>query len=76
MVFMMQIFKLSNALSKIIKEKEASFTLQVQLDIATSILSQLKNQDSFEILPGNIGISDISINELLTSYNTLVIETK
>jgi len=64
----------SNALSKIIKEKEASFTLQVQLDIATSILSQLKNQDSFEILPGNIGISDISINELLTSYNTLVIE--
>ena len=64
----------SNALTKIIKEKEASFTLQVQLDIASSILSQLKNQDSFEILPGNIGISDISINELLTSYNTLVIE--
>jgi capsular exopolysaccharide synthesis family protein len=64
----------SDALSNILKENEATFNLKIQLEIAVSLLKELKNQDDFEILPANIGIVDISINELLESYNTLVIE--
>ena len=64
----------SNVLSTIIKENEATFNLKIQLDIATSLLEQLKSQQNFEILPANIGIVDESINELIGSYNTLVID--
>ena len=64
----------SNALSKIVEENEAAFKLKIQLEIATSLLEQLKSQENFEILPANIGIVDLSINQLLDSYNTLVID--
>ena len=61
-------------MSNITKENEASLNLKIQLEIATSLLEQLKSQQNFEILPANIGIVDSGINELLVSYNTLVIE--
>ncbi|MDB2624704.1 polysaccharide biosynthesis tyrosine autokinase [Flavobacteriaceae bacterium] len=64
----------SSLLSNIVKENEAAFNLKIQLEIATSLLEQLKSQQNFEILPANIGIVDSGINELLVSYNTLVIE--
>jgi len=64
----------SNILSNIVNENEVAFNLEIQLEIATSLLEQLKSQQSFEILPANIGIVDSGINELLLSYNTLVIE--
>ena len=64
----------SNALSNIAKEKEATFNLKIQLEIAISLLEKLKNQENFEVLPANIGILDVTINELLSSYNNLVIE--
>jgi len=64
----------SNALSKIVEENEAAFKLKIQLEIATSLLEQLKSQENFEILPANIGIVDLSINQLLDAYNTLVID--
>ncbi|MDA8951657.1 polysaccharide biosynthesis tyrosine autokinase [Flavobacteriaceae bacterium] len=63
-----------NALTSIDKENEAAFNLKIQLEIANSLLNQLKNQDDFEILPANIGIVDININQLLESYNSLVLE--
>ena len=63
-----------NILSNITKENEASLNLKIQLEIATSLLEQLKSQQNFEILPANIGIVDSGINELLLSYNTLVME--
>jgi capsular exopolysaccharide synthesis family protein len=64
----------NNILSNIVKENEAAFNLEIQLEIAKSLLNQLKNQKDFEILPANIGIVDVSINQLLESYNTLIIE--
>ncbi|MDB2674528.1 hypothetical protein N9Y83_01085 [Flavobacteriaceae bacterium] len=64
----------SNLLSNIVKENEATLNIKIQLEIATSLLEQLKSQQNFEILPANIGIVDSSINELLVSYNTLVME--
>ena len=53
------------SLSNIVKENEASFNLKIQLEIATSLLEQLKSQQNFEILPANIGIVDEGINELI-----------
>ena len=64
----------STLLSEITKKEEALFNLKVELDISTSLLNQLKSQENFEILPANIGIVDTGINELLVSYNTLVME--
>ena len=66
--------QVSNILSKIVVENDATFNLKIQLEIATSLLEQLKSQENFEILPANIGIVDSGINELLLSYNTLVME--
>ena len=57
-----------------VKENEVLLNLKIQLEIATSLLEQLKSQENFEILPANIGIDDFSVNQLLDSYNTLVIE--
>jgi len=64
----------SSLLSNIVKENEAAFNLKIQLEIATSLYEQLNSQENFEILPSNVGIMDVSINELLVSYNTLVLE--
>jgi len=64
----------SNALSNIVKENEAAFNLKIQLEIANSLLNQLKIQDDFEILPANIGILDESINQQIGAYNKLVID--
>ena len=64
----------SNLLSNIAKENEEKFNLKIQLEIATSLLEQLNSQQNFEILPANIGIVDVNINQLIESYNTLVIE--
>jgi len=64
----------SSLLSNIVKENEATFNLKIQLQIATSLYEQLNSQENFEILPSNVGIMDVSINELLVSYNALVLE--
>ena len=64
----------SNLLSNIVKENEETFNLKIQLEIANSLLEQLKSQQDFEVLPVNIGIVDSGINELLVSFNTLVLE--
>jgi capsular exopolysaccharide synthesis family protein len=64
----------SIALTKMVKENEAALNFKIQLEIATLLLEQLKNQQNYEILPSNVGIMDSSINELLVSYNTLVLE--
>jgi tyrosine-protein kinase Etk/Wzc len=61
-------------LSNIKEENEASFDLKIQIEIATSLLNQLKDQEDYQILPANIGIVDRGINELLESYNKILLE--
>ena len=63
-----------NTLTNIDKDNEAIFNLKVQLEIATSLLNQLNALGDFEILPANIGIVDVNVNQLLDSYNTMLIE--
>lgn len=50
------------------------FNIDIQKDIANSLLDDLKNQKSFVLLPTNLGISDTEINGLVLKYNTLVTE--
>ena len=64
----------ANALSNLVQENEAVYNLEVQLEISNSLLKQLKSQQNFEILPANIGIVDVSVNQLLNSYNVLLME--
>jgi capsular exopolysaccharide synthesis family protein len=64
----------SNLLSNIVDENKAVFNLRIQLELSTNLIKQLKSQENFKILPANIGIEDVSVNELLKSYNELIIE--
>ena len=64
----------SNILSNIVKENDAAFNLKIQLEVATSLLKKLETQKFNEILPANIGIVDLRINELLNTYNDLVMK--
>lgn len=47
---------------------------QVQLQIANSVGDLLDNQDSYGILPSNIGLADPSITNTTARYNQLVLE--
>ncbi len=50
---------------------------ETQIDLNTSILNYLENQnDDFSLLPSNIGINNSSINQSIISYNDLVLERK
>ncbi len=48
----------------------------VQLDIASSMKDIVENQEGFEVLPSNIGLSDPSIASTTAKYNELVLERK
>jgi len=61
-----------NALNNIIKGQEEAFLLGVQLEIAQALKAQLATQNQYELLPANVGIDNLSVNELLSAYNTIV----
>jgi capsular exopolysaccharide synthesis family protein len=48
----------------------------VQLDIASSMKDIVDNQDGYDVLPSNIGLSDASITNTTAKYNELVLERK
>jgi capsular exopolysaccharide synthesis family protein len=48
----------------------------VQLDIASSMGDYLDNQEGYELLPSNIGLSDASIAGTVVRYNELALERK
>jgi capsular exopolysaccharide synthesis family protein len=47
-----------------------------QLNIAASMKDLVENQDGFEVLPSNIGLSDASIASTTARYNELALERK
>lgn len=48
----------------------------VQLNIASSMKDIVDNQEGFEVLPSNIGLSDASIANTTATYNELALERK
>ena len=46
------------------------------MDIASSMKDIVENQDGYEVLPSNIGLSDNSIATTTAKYNELVLERK
>ena len=47
-----------------------------QLNIASSMKDIVENEDDFELLPSNVGLSDASITSTTSQYNQLVLERK
>jgi capsular exopolysaccharide synthesis family protein len=48
----------------------------VQLDIASSMKDIVENQEGYELLPSNVGLSDASIASTTARYNELALERK
>ena len=66
----------STALSSISTIDQQQFSLATQKALATSLKEDLEDQDDFSLLPSNIGIESGNVNELVLSYNELVLERK
>ncbi|MEB8330273.1 polysaccharide biosynthesis tyrosine autokinase [Flavobacteriaceae bacterium KMM 6897] len=47
---------------------------RMQMNIASSMMDIVDQQDRFEVLPANVGLSDPSINNATAKYNELVLE--
>jgi len=63
----------ASILSKSAKD-EALFAIESQLLVAKLLEDNLKNQTVFELLPSNIGLESSSVNLLVSSYNSSVLE--
>ena len=63
-----------NALNNIIKGQEQLLNLGIQREIASGLRENLLIQETFELLPANVGLENESVNALVTGYNEVVIE--
>ena len=66
----------STALSSISTIDEQQFSLATQKALAESLKENLEAQDDFSLLPSNIGLESGNVNELVLSYNELVLKRK
>ena len=64
----------ATALSNISKIEDKSFKLSVQLDLANEIKRNLESTKGYSLIPSNVGIEDVSVNQLVGSYNELVLQ--
>ena len=64
----------TTALSNISKIEDESFKLSVQLDLANEIKRNLESSQGYSLLPSNVGIENVSVNQLIGSYNELVLQ--
>ena len=64
----------TTALSNISKIEDESFKLSVQLDLAGEIKRNLESSKGYSLLPSNVGIENVSVNQLIGSYNELVLQ--
>ena len=51
-------------------------TTNTQLQLISYMLEELEKRDRSELLPGNIGLSDVGIINLISEYNELVFTKK
>lgn len=64
------------ALSNITTLDQEQFNLTTQRALAQSLKRNLENQNDYSLLPSNIGLSSGNVNELVVSYNELVLKRK
>ena len=65
--------KSSISLERNMTSEESLFSNENQIFLVSNLLNELSNLD-FNLLPSNIGIENIEINSLVTSYNELFLE--
>jgi len=66
----------SAALSNITTLDQEQFNLTTQRALAQSLKRNLDNQNDYSLLPSNIGLSSGNVNDLVVSYNELVLKRK
>lgn len=64
------------ALSNITTLDQEQFNLTTQRALAQSLKRNLDNQNDYSLLPSNIGLSSGNVNDLVVSYNELVLRRK
>ncbi len=64
------------ALTSISTIDQQQFALTTQRALANSLKANLKNQAKFSLLPSNIGLESANVNELVLSYNEMVLRRK
>lgn len=62
----------SSILQKAAKE-QSSFDIESQLLLADLLRNSIESQKAFELLPADIGIQNLIINQLVADYNTAVL---
>lgn len=62
----------SSILQKAAKE-QSSFDIESQLLLADMLRNSIESQKAFELLPADIGIQNLIINQLVADYNTAVL---
>ena len=81
-----QLFKVSNklvdlkanssiSLEKNYNSEESVFINENQISLVSSLLEALSKLN-FELLPANIGVKNLEINSLITSYNKMILEQR
>lgn len=55
------------------KSEEEVFALENQLELSNLLINSLTSDNESDLLPANIGIENVSINALISEYNTAVI---
>ncbi len=66
----------STALSNISTINEERFMFETQKALAESLKKNLEGQQDYSLLPSNIGLTSGNINELVLSYNEMVLNRK
>jgi tyrosine-protein kinase Etk/Wzc len=61
-------------LSKSKGAEEEIFNIETQLILINSIKDELKSRDSYQLLPTNLGIQEVGITGIISTYNALVLE--
>ncbi len=64
------------ALNNISTLDQEYFDLSTQKELAVSLQRNLENQQNFSLLPSNIGLTSGNVNELVVTYNELVLKRK
>jgi len=64
----------TTALTSMTALEQEQFNLTTQRALAKSLKFKLKSEDDFSLLPSNIGLESGNVNELVLSYNQLILK--